>query len=256
MKKLFLAVLLSVAIASQFGCAAIQHRELETNVQMQQTIFLDPDKLDNRPVYIRVTNQTGKSDLDFDNLLIQKLQAKGVKVTRNPKEAGLRIMANFLYLDKAKEGMTKEGAIAGGVGGALIGGAASDSYAGAGLGGLAGLGVGALTGSLVHVDTWYGIVDIQVQEPLKGAVTRRVKSGSDQSHRTIAANGQRNSRGGSASISTQGTHEDTSMEYTETTNHNRLQTRIVAEAKQTNINAAEASAAIKNQLADAIANFL
>jgi len=260
MKTLFAKLVAIAALAGsmvvQSGCAAIQHRNLETNVQMQQTIFLDPDKLDNRPVYVRVTNQTGKSDLNFDNLLVQKLKTKGVRVTKNPKEAGLRILANFVYLDKAKEGMTTDGAIAGGVGGVFVGGAATNTYAGAGLGGLAGAGIGALAGSLVQVDTWFGIVDIQVEEPLKGAATRKVRSGTDQSLRTMSASGQRNTRGSSVSIGTQGSSEDASMEYSETTNHNRLRTRIVAEAKQTNINIAEATQAIKEQLADAIANFM
>lgn len=256
MKKILLSLLVVAAASAQFGCAAVQHRNLETQIQMQQTIFIDPDKIDDRPIYVRVTNQTGKSDLNFDSLVAQKLQAKGYKVTKNGKEAGVRILANFVYLDKAKEGMTKDGAIAGGFGGALIGGAATKSYGGAGLGGLAGAGLGALAGSLVTVDTWYGIVDIQVEEPLQKTATRRVSSGSDKSYRSGSASSHRDSRGVSASAGNQGTHEATGMDYTESTNHNRHQTRVVAEAKQTNIDAAEASKQIKEQLADAIANFM
>ena len=46
------------------------------------------------------------------------------------------------------------------------------------------------------------------------------------------------------------------MEYIEIVNHKKTQTRIVAEAVQTNINAAEASKEIRDQLAESIANFL
>lgn len=153
MKKIILSLLVIAATSTQFGCAAIQHRNLETQIQMQQSIFVDPDKIDNRPVYVRVTNQTGKSDLNFEQLLIQKLEAKGYKTTKKGQGAGVRIMANFLYLDKAKEGMTAEGAIAGGAGGAMTGAVATKTYAGTGLGAMAGAGLGALAGSFVNVDT-------------------------------------------------------------------------------------------------------
>lgn len=256
--KLLSGVLLVSAMSLQFGCAAMSNRDLQTNVQMQQTIFIDPDKLDDRPVYVRVTNQTGKSDMNFEALVIQKLNAKGIKTTKNPKIAGLRLLANFLYLDKAKEGMTSQGALAGGVGGALVGGASTRTYTGAGIGGLAGAGIGALAGSFVHVDTWYGIVDIQIEEPLSKTVTRRVSSGSDQSSRSVSANSHRNSTGsgGSAYASTSGNRNSSGLDYTEETNHDRKSTRIVAEAKQTNINVSEATTAIREQLSDAISNFM
>ena len=254
--KALASVLLLAAVSSQFGCAAVSNRELQTNIQMQQTIFVDPDKIDDRPVYVAIRNQTGKSDMNFENLVIQKLNAKGIKTTKNPKIAGIRLLANFLYLDKAKEGMTTEGAVAGGFGGALIGGVSTKTYTGAGIGGLAGAGLGAIAGSFVHVDTWYGIVDIQIEEPLSKTVTRRVSSGSDQSSRSNSSNSHRSSTGYQSYAATSGNREATGMDYTEETNHNRKATRIVAEAKQTNINVSEATNAIKEQLADAISNFM
>lgn len=255
MKKVFLA-LLTLTLASQFGCAAVQHRNLETQIQMQQTIFISPDAIDGRPIYVRVTNQTGKSDLNFDSMVSQKLVAKGYKVTKNPKEAGLRILANFMYLDKAKEGMTKEGAVVGGFGGALLGGATTKSYGGSLLGGLGGAGLGALAGTMVSVDTWYGIVDVQIEEPLQHSATRRTTSSTAQRQKAASAQGHKDSRGSSSSSGMQGTAESSSMDYSETVNHKKNSTRVVAEAKQTNIDATEASKQIKEQLADSIANFL
>ena len=67
MKKALTALVVLV-FASQFGCAAVKHRNLETQVQIQQTIFISPDVIDGRPIYVRVTNQTGKSELNFDAL--------------------------------------------------------------------------------------------------------------------------------------------------------------------------------------------
>ncbi len=255
MKKALSAIVV-LALASQFGCAAVQHRNLEVQVQMQQTVFIEPDVLDGRPIYVRVTNQTGKNDLNFDSLVTQKLIAKGYKVTKNSKEAGLRILANFKFLDKAQAGMTKEGAVAGGVGGALIGGAVANSAGGALLSGLGGASIGALAGTMVTVDTWYGIVDVQIEEPLQKAVTRRTTSTSKQARNSSSKQGHNDTRGSDSSSGSQGTGEASSMSYDETVKHKKNQTRVVAEAKQTNINVAEATKQIQEQLADSIANFL
>jgi outer membrane lipoprotein SlyB len=248
-------VLSAITLLSMTGCAAIEHRALEVQVQNQQTIFVSPDALDGRPIFLSVKNQTGKSDLNFENLVAQKLTAKGYKVTKNPKQAGFRILANFLYLDKAKEGMTLNGLAAGGFGGALTGAIIGDTGKAAALGGLAGAGAGALIGALVHVDTWYGVVDVRVDEPLKHAVTRHTRSGSAQAHAAISASGHRSALASDGSANAQLSAEDNFMSYNEEVNHKSNQTRVIAEAKQTNIDVAAAVSQIKEQLADVVANF-
>lgn len=261
--KKVLALLTLVSFASLQGCAAIQHRNLEVGTQVSQTIFANPDVLsEGKPIYLRVTNQTGQKGMDFENQVAMKLQAKGYKVTKNAKEAGYRLQANFLYLDRAKEGMTTEGAIAGGYGGALLGaltttGSSYGKQVGtAALVGLAAAGVGALAGAMVHVDTWYGIVDVQIEEPLPGGpveMTTTAKSGQG----SINAGGQKqkNSKGWSASAGGSGTAEQSDMTYTQKVSHKKVQTRIVSEAKQTNIDEKAAKDEIGGQLSDAIANF-
>lgn len=152
--------------------------------------------------------------------------------------------------------MTKDGAIAGGVGGALLGGSMTNSAGDALLGGLGSAGLGALAGAIVTVDTWYGIVDVQIEEPLKKGVTKHTTSKSHQARNSASIQGHTNSRGSEASVGYQGTGEASSMSYDETVSHKKNQTRVVAEATQTNINVPEAVKQIKEQLADVIANFL
>jgi hypothetical protein len=250
---LFIALFL---LATQFGCAAIQHRNLETQLQLQQSVFISPDSIDDRPIYLRVSNQTGKPDINFDTLVTRKLADKGYKVTKNSKEAGIRLLVSFVYLDKAREGMSREGAIAGGFGGALIGGLATQNVGGAAIGAAAGAGVGGFLGIFVTIDTWYGVVDVLIEEPLQSMAVRRTSSISNQQLGTSSGEGHNSSRGTSASSGSQSTRETSALEYNETVNHKKTQTRIVVEAIQTNIDETEASKEIREQLADSIANFL
>jgi len=256
MKNLFILSLALILFMTQSGCTAIKHRNLETQLQLQQSVFISPDSIDERPVYLRVSNQTGKPDINFDALVAQKLAAKGYKVTKNAKEAGVRFIVNFVYLDKAREGMSKEGAIAGGFGGALIGGLATQTIGGAAIGAAAGAGVGSVVGVFVTVDTWYGVVDVQIEEPLKGTAVRRTSSVTNQQLGLTSGEGHSSSRGTSSSSGTQSTRETSALDYDETVKHKKTQTRIVAEAVQTNIDEVEASRQIREQLADSIANFL
>lgn len=252
-------LVLAMGLATFFlgGCAALQHRNLETKVQMQQSIFIDPDLLADKPVYVRVTNQTGKADLNFDNIVAQKLMARGHKITKNSKEAGVRVLVNFLYLDKASQDMSTEGAMAGGFGGLVAGSALSHgSFGTSALAGAGGAMVGALAGSLMSVDKFIGIVDIQVEQPLQKAVTKHTKAKTGSRHDATANQRQTSSIGSQSSVSGSSSDETSDMAYDETVTRKQNKTRIVAEATQTNIDEKKATEQIKEQLADAIAGFM
>lgn len=249
-------LLLGLIFLTQFGCTAIKHRNLETQLQLQQAVFLNPDSFDGRPVFLHVSNQTGKSDVNFDTLLTQKLTLKGYIVTNNPKEAGIRLLVNFVYLDKAREGMSKEGAIAGGFGGALFGAAITRDATGAAVGAATGAAAGGILGVFVTVDTWYGVVDVMIEEPLQAPAVRRTSSVSNQELGVTNGEKHSGSRGSSSTTGTQSTKETSALEYQENVRHKKNQTRIVVEAVQTNIDSKEASKQIRDQLADSIANFL
>jgi hypothetical protein len=152
--------------------------------------------------------------------------------------------------------MSREGAIAGGFGGALIGGLATQNVGGAAIGAAAGAGVGGFLGIFVTIDTWYGVVDVLIEEPLQSMAVRRTSSISNQQLGTSSGEGHNSSRGTSASSGSQSSRETSELEYNETVNHKKTQTRIVVEAIQTNIDETEASKEIREQLADSIANFL
>lgn len=252
-------LIIAAGLAAFFlnGCAALQHRNLETKVQMQQTIFVDPDLLGDKPVYVRVTNQTGKSNLNFDSIVAQKLIARGHRITKNSKEAGVRILVNFLYLDKASQDMSSEGAMAGGFGGLVAGSSLSGgSFGTSTLAGAGGAVLGALAGSLLTVDTYIGVVDIQVEQPLQRAATKHTKSKTGNRH--DAASNQRHSTsiGNHTSSSGSMSDESSDMTYDETVTRKQSKTRIVAEAVQTNIDEKKAVEQIKEQLADSIAGFM
>jgi len=255
MKRISLLIL-SLALLAQFGCAALEHRNLETQLQLQQSVFISPDAIDDRPVYLRVSNQTGKPDINFDELLVEKLGSRGYKTTKSARDAGIRFLVNFVYLDKAREGMSKEGAIAGGFGGAIFGGLATGTGTGAAIGAAAGATTGGIVGLLVTVDTWYGIVDVQIEEPLQGTTVRRTNAVTENQLGLTSDEGHKSSRGRSGSSGSQTSRETSEMEYSETVRHRKTQTRIVVEAIQTNIDEIEASRQIREQLADSIANFL
>lgn len=256
MKNTLILLIAFIVLATQSGCTAIKHRNLETQLQLQQSVFISPDSIDERPIYLRVSNQTGKPDINFDTLVAQKFAAKGYKVTKNPREAGIRLLVNFVYLDKAREGMSKEGAIAGGFGGALIGGLATQNVGGAAIGAAAGASAGGVLGVFVTVDTWYGVVDVQIEEPLQNTAVRRTSSVTEQQLGIKSGESHNSSRGTSAASGSQSTRESSALEYNEVVNHKKTQTRIVVEAVQTNIDETEASRQIREQLADSIVNFL
>lgn len=233
--KLFIAVSISVFALS--GCAAIQHRDLSLEAKMSDTIFLDPETLNQgKPIFVRITNTSDFQEIDFNNILKNKLGAKGYKLTVSPKEAAYQIQANVLYLGKQKNDYTYEGALAGGFGGALTAAALTKNSSfgtqalASGATGLAAAGVGALVGSMVHVDTYFGICDVQIKEHVEGGVTGTVNSNLSQ--------------GKGTTVQTERNIKSDKQEY---------RTRVAVKAIQTNIDRNVACQSIAERLATQIA---
>ena len=228
-----------VAMIMLCGCSAISHRNLEVAAKMSDTVFLNPEVLESgKPIYVRVTNTSDFQEIDFGNAVKERIRAGGRTVTSNPKEASYLLQAYLLYIGEQKKDMTTEGAIAGGFGG-LLGGAAvarnMNNYGGGVTGlaiGAAGAGLGALAGSMVHVDTYLGVVDISIKEAVEGGV--RGSEISDMKN------------GSSSRKHTEREVADTRQEF---------RTRVVVEATQTNINRPEASKTIAERLAGQIAGY-
>jgi hypothetical protein len=243
MKKIILKCIPLLLISALLlpGCAAISHRNLEVQAKMSDTIFLNPEVLESgKPVYVRCTNTSDFQEIDFGQIVKDRIKASGRTVTTNPKEASYLLQANLLYLGEERKDLTMEGAMAGGVGG-LLGGAAVARSAGmngfsGGLTGLAigaaGAGIGALAGSIVHVDSYVGLVDISIKEAVAGGVT-----GSEVSD---------TSNGTSTFKHTERTVQDTRQEF---------RTRIGVKAVQTNIDRVAASNHISERLSAQIAAY-
>ncbi len=233
-------IVLLCAFSGLFGCAgtmsAIEHRTMTTNVNMQgDSIFLDAATLESaRTAYVRVTNTSQMQEIQLEGLLRDKLTQKGVNLVTNPKQASYIIQANVLYMDFAKKGITADGMLVGGYGGGVAGAALSQgglgSAAGIGVGAIAGAVIGGVVGSTIHVDSYIGALDLQIQERVEGGVTGNVITNAKQ--------------GNSSELKTQHTvHSD----------YQTYRTRIVASAVQTNISKDEAAAVLTDKLASQIA---
>ncbi|PKL52206.1 MAG: hypothetical protein CVV37_02360 [Nitrospira bacterium HGW-Nitrospira-1] len=232
-----LTVILSIFLLT--GCAgtmqAIQHREMSLSAKMSNTVFLDPEVLaKNKNVFIRVTNTSDFQEINFGEILKNKLISKGLTVTDLPSKAGYIIQANLLYMGQEKQDLTEDGMLAGGFGGALLGSSVGGDWRGqsaAALGaGIVGSVVGGMAGSLVHVDTYLGSVDIQIKEASETAVTGKMFTNASQ--------------GSATTLQTKKEIKSNFQEY---------RTRIVVKATQTNINRNEACNAITDRLAAQIA---
>ena len=236
MKKLLIMVLVASLVGLNVGCAstikAIEHAQMQVNVKMKDSVFLTPGN--SRKVYIRVTNTSEMQEIALDNLLADKLAAKGYERVSDPEQAAYRLQVNVLYFDLMKQGMTPDGMLvgsaAGGLAGAVLGGGgwrgpAAGAMIGTVVGGLAGAAVGAA----FHVDTYTGVTDIQISE-----VGKKVGTAT-----TVA-------------IVKQGASASTTTESKAQTNVSTYQTRLVAWATQTRINKNEAAQVVAAKLADQI----
>lgn len=231
-------LILAAAISFSYGCAgtmqAIENRNMTLTAKMSETIFLDPDTVStHRKVFVRVTNTSDFQDIAFADILKAKLEAKGFAVEQTTADA-YTIQANLLYMGQESQSMTADGMLAGGFGGALLGSTIGTGWRANAAGGAAGAVVGGLVGGLIasaiHVDTFFGTVDIQIKEPSGNRVSGTVTTQAGQ--------------GSATTVTTQSAIASDKQEY---------RTRIVVRARQTNIDRQAAASAIADRLSTQIA---
>ena len=111
---------LSIVLASTLfsGCATTQ---LQTNVRMSQSVFIDPVKKELRTVFISSKNTSGQP-INLEQSLSNELQAKGYKIVDDPDEATYILMVNVLYCDKKQENNALGAGVAAGAIGAGVSG--------------------------------------------------------------------------------------------------------------------------------------
>jgi len=208
--------------------SAVEHKNLETSAKMSNTIFLNPVSPEHKTIFVQVKN-TSDAPINFQNLIIQKLEAKGYKVVHDPYKAHYWLQSNVLYVGVEKKHLTATGALVGGFGGGLIGsafGSGRGKIATTGAGALIGSGLGMLAGAAIHVDKYMGVVDIQVKEKVrKGTVQAQTQSNMQQGIGTAYSS----------------THKSTSQ-------YKAYRTRIAVEATRTNLNLAEAIPVLDDKL--------
>jgi hypothetical protein len=236
--RLIFVLLLTVSLMGLTSCAqtmhAIENAKMTVTVKMSDTIFLDAATLaKNRKAYIRITNTSDMQEIAFEGLLRDKLSQRGIILVNDPSEAGYVIQANVLYMDYEKKGLTADGMLAGGYGGAVLGavmgGDWKGSLAGATIGGVAGSLIGGAIGAAFKVETFFGTVDVQIQERVEGGV-----------------------RGTMTTDAQQGSSTRLQTEREIRSDYQTYRTRIVAKATQTNIDRVEAARIISERLAQQI----
>ncbi len=186
----FAGLFAAVAAGPLFtGCAATQvaleHKHLEVQTRMSQTVFLEAEKAGERTVLLDIKNTSDKP-VEIEGLIRQRLQAKGYRIVCSPTEAYYILQVNVREVAMRNPSALRQSQFdpydsAGGgavVGGAI--GAALGDYSGAGYGAvIGGVGMGVadlVAGSLVHNVTYRMITDLQILERTDEQVTQTVNS--------------------------------------------------------------------------------
>ena len=242
-KRRIIAGVTALGLSLQLiGCAtipeAIEYRNLYTNYKMSDTIFLDVIKKSKyRNIYVEVRNTSQFQEVDtsaLKNAISENLKSKGYNVLTSPEQADYILQVNVLYFDyyrktAAKEGAF-EGALAGGLAGAGAGGRDVEALILAALGAGVGYLGGALVGSAIKIETFAGVVDVQILEKSENPVTGKVITNAQQ-----------------------GTSTTIHTEQQITSNYQIYRTKLAVTATQTNLKRETAAAEIIRMISAQIA---
>ena len=277
--KHFFSVLFALGLVFYLSSCAtvmsgIENAKLQTQAKMSNTIFLNPVGPSQKTVYVQIRNTSQVPMPELKAMVAQKIQANGYRIVEDPQQAHYWLQANVLYMGKETKFATFDGALAGGFGGALAGASIGQGY-GQGGAALAGAAVGSLlgaaVGSAIHVDTYLGVVDIQVSERVNGTIKQTVTSNYSQGESgpvsgvtiTHKSSGSYNSNANY----TQGTYSNNSTtqiqenkegtqvssQYERESNYQAYRTRIAVEAKQTNMDLQKVTPDLEELISNEIA---
>lgn len=171
------------------GCAATQvaleHKHLNVQTRMSQTVFLDAEKPAERTVLLDVKNTSDKP-IELDGLIRQRLEAKGYRIVTSPADAFYILQVNVLQVAMRNPSALRQsqfdpsdsaagGAVVGGVIGAAAGGFDGVGY-GAAIGGVAASGADLIAGALIHNVTYRMVTDLQILERTDEKVAQTINS--------------------------------------------------------------------------------
>lgn len=218
-----------------------------------------PVNEDQMYAYVRVRNSSG-SDIDefaFEDAVLDALDRRRYRITRNIDEAQFILNADLRYLGDAadkKFDAVVGGAIVGGGAGAVIGNNVGNDNA---TGGAAiGAAVGALLGNVIanrnKQRIYTLVVDVNMGERIKGGVNTNRSTNDQQDVRMSAgANTGGSYEGGSQRG---GSAENQQVSLTEDFLYH--QNRAVASAERLNLTLAEAEPALTRRISRAVASAL
>ena len=235
----FFAVLVSFALlaSSLSSCSTvasgIEHAHLDVQAKMSNTIFLNPVRPDQKTIFVEFRNTSQVPMPDLKQEIISALTQKGYTLVQDPYKAEFWLQGNVLYMGEQKKHMTMAGMLAGGYGGALLGSTMGTGWrakagtigAGAAVGSI----LGMVAGAAIHVDTYIGVVDIQIKQKVNGTITKQVNSNLQN-----------------------GIGTKVKTNYKTTTQYQAYRTRIGVQATQTNMNLKKATPIIESKLAQEI----
>ncbi len=235
-----IAALGAVAVGLS-GCAAaqvaLQHKNLNVQTKMSNTIFVPPVSPAKQTVYVQFKNTSDES-LDVPALeqeLDADLTSQGYRVVPYT-QAHYVMQINVLSIGKMSPSAAQS-ALGGGFGSALAGAAAGgligQSYMGAGIGGaVAGIG-GLVADSLVKNVTYAMITDVQIGVRSRHAVSQSTNANLQQ---------------GTSTTTTQSTYK--------TGHWVDYRTRIVSTANKVNLSFKTALPALQGQLVHSLGGIL
>lgn len=235
MKKYFLLTMVLIILLLS-GCSSletvIKKRNLATETKLSETIWLNPENITDKTVFIQVKN-TSTSNLDIESEIKNTLIEKGYKIVSAPKNANYWLQVNILQLSKMdlKESQAALSGVAGAGIGAAIGGYNTGSVNTAIGWGLVGGAIGILSDALVEDAYYTMITDILISE----------KSSTKVNNLSINA-------------TTQGTQGRNIYATEGTGNMNKYQTRVVSTANKVNLELPDAEPQLKNELIKTISN--
>jgi hypothetical protein len=119
------AVLAITGMLAMAGCAGT----MEVRTATSDKVALNPKLVESgKPIFVVVTNEESYQELNFGQLIRDKIIAAGKTITKNPREASYLLQADLLYIGSPLKDMSLERSIRGGFG-SLLGGNLTDTEA-------------------------------------------------------------------------------------------------------------------------------
>lgn len=235
MKKLVLLVLTTLLLTFS-GCSAldtaVKKRNLETHTKMSETIWLNPQFIGDKTIYVQIKN-TSTSNISLEQDIKNILTGKGYRIVNTPNSANYWLQVNLLNVGKM-DLKDSEAALTGLTGagiGATIG-AYNTGSANTAIGwGIAGGIAGVVADAMISDNYYTMITDILVSEKTPYTVANQA-----------------------INATTQGTRGVNMTQSGNAGNMNKYQTRVVSTANKVNLKLQEAEPQLTAELLKVISN--